>query len=88
MRYKSGRFSNLVSRKIFTSVLADFEKYLTSNGATSFLDWICPKYTKSYKKVRRLRGHDKVQKCYCFYLFRPKGLTACLLRLIKNTYLY
>ena len=24
---------------------------LTSNRATSFLDWICPKHCKSYKKV-------------------------------------
>ena len=50
MRYKSGHFSNLVGRTIFTSVLADFKKILTSNGQTLFLDWICPKYTKNYKK--------------------------------------
>ena len=31
------------------------KKILTSNGATSFLDWICPKYTKSYKKSLKTR---------------------------------
>ena len=50
MRYKSGHFSNLVRRTIFTSVLADLKNILTSNGPTSSLDWIGPKYTKSYKK--------------------------------------
>ena len=29
-----------------------------------------------------------MEKCYCFYLFRPNCLTARLLRLIYNTYLY
>ena len=27
----------------------------TSNGATSFLDWICPKHGKSYKIILKTR---------------------------------
>ena len=32
----------------------------TSNGATSFLEWICPKYSKSYKKSEKTRQPTKV----------------------------
>ena len=52
IRYKSGRFSILVGQNVFTSVLADYWKILTSNRVTSFLDWICPRHNK-------LGGHDK-----------------------------
>ena len=29
-----------------------------------------------------------MEKCYCFYIFRPNCLIPRLLRLMKNTYLY
>ena len=75
IRYNAVTFQSWLAEKFHASVLAEVA---ASNAATSFLKWLCPKCSKSYKIVKRLGGHDKVQKRYCFYLFRPNGLFSDL----------
>ena len=52
--------------KIFdTSILSDFLKLFTYNRVTPFLDWICPKHRRSYRKSLKTTVGDKIKFPLC-----------------------